>query len=205
MYNLLTNRKFVTFISFVLAILTIVSLVILNRKQAAALPKIVNSDPSFGTTNGDIFKPISLDFNLPVISSDFSITSAPPENWTISQSGSASILLTHQQILHPATLYTLNLTWQNKPLPPLTFTTQLAQGDPRLVQELTEELTRDYPLARFTPYETSNYKVVYSAPMTFEITIKNPNLKSDEVVTEIKAWVTQNGGDVSAHKFIVAP
>ena len=61
-------------------------------------------------------------------------------------------------------------------------------------------MARDYPLATKVPYENNDIKIVYSAPMALEITLKNPNLTSAEVIEAVKSWVTQNGGDADAHK-----
>ncbi len=70
---------------------------------------------------------------------------------------------------------------------------------------MKDELARDYPLAQKLPYSTPDYRVVYSSPMTLEITLKNSNLTSVEVIDEIKSWVTKNGGDVANHKYVIAP
>ena len=202
MKNVLTNKKVIIITLIIITLLT--GLVLLTGKGGIQPPKIITSVPAVGSATGDVFKPIIVQFDVAVLSSDFSVSSSPEEAWTIKQESRDTISLVHKQILHPATLYTINLVWQQKPLLPLSFTTQAAQGDPRLVQELTDELNRDYPLARFTPYETPLYRVVYSAPMTFEITLINLNLTSQEAIDEIKEWVASKGGDVDAHKYIMS-
>ena len=36
------------------------------------------------------------------------------------------------------------------------------------------------------------------------IALKNPNLTSAEAIDEVKSWITANGGDAGAHKYVVS-
>jgi hypothetical protein len=200
MKNIFRNKKI---LAITILVATVIAGLLLLTNRTVALPKIVASAPAAGSTTGDIFKPVIVQFDIPVMAADINISSSPEEIWTIKQESPNSIALLHQEIFHPATFYVVNLSWQARPLPSLSFTTQAAQGDPRLVQKLTDELNRDYPLAKLTPHETPLYRVVYTAPMTLEIELINLNITSQEAIGEVKAWVRSQGGDVDVHKYTV--
>ena len=197
------NKKFLIFLAILALVATIVSILISLFKQPP-LPQIISSSPSQNALKADVFAPLTIQFDQDVLISDLTIASNPTESWNPKQLSPTSLELDHEFALHPSTKYELTLVWKSKSLAPLTFTTQASQGDPRLVQTLTAELNRDYPLAKQTPYDTTTYYAVYSAPMTLEITIKNPAITPEKAFSDIRAWVTSEGGDATAHKYVIS-
>lgn len=203
MKQLFLNKKFLIITGIIVCLTFIYSLLITNKNQNQT-PQIINSVPTKNSQNFDVFLPLSLVFDKDVITSDLRITSSPQENWELSQIDRNTITISHKLALRPSTKYSLLLTWKNQPLDSFVFTTRASQGDPRLVQTLTEEFNRDYPLAKKTPYISDAYYVVYSAPMVLEITIKNPAITPEKAFSEIRAWVTSVGGDANAHKYVIS-
>jgi len=203
MQNLILNKKFLLFLA-ILSIGTLLFSLFFSQKTRLGLPQLVYSTPTTNSLGADVFNPVMIQFDKPILVKDFTIISSPEESWDLAQEGQNSLRISHSLALRPSTKYQLVLSWKSSPLPALTFTTQSSQGDPRLVQTLTQELNRDYPLAKLTPYNTPLYRVVYSAPMTLEITIKNRGISSQKATEEVRSWVTSVGGDATTHKYIIS-
>ena len=183
--------------------LGLVACLYLLLQEKPALPlTIQGSTPADQQTGVDLFAPISVTFNSALDPNLLSVTSLPPETWTITPENASTYEFAHKLALSPSTKYLLTFTYQGQSLS-LTFTTQKSQGDPRLIQTIKEQMSIDYPLANLTPYETNLYRVVYSAPLTLEITLKTAVTTSDQAIAEIKSWVRNHGGDSSTHQYIV--
>ena len=182
---------------------TFIAAVFLSLKQSRAA--VVVSIPKSNAINVRLGQSILLDFNQEINADYLEIQSIPEESWEISNQDSDTIILAHKLAFHPSTNYILNIFAEAELVHSLTFTTEKSQGDIRLIQTIEDKMKIDYPLSKKLPYETARFKVVYSAPLTLEITSKNPNLKSQELIDAVKSWVIQNGADASTHKYIVAP
>lgn len=166
---------------------------------------IVSTVPIANARNVDLGQTITLNFSQEINPSTLRFESNPEENWEITKTNNTNIVLYHKLAFHPSTTYTINIFLKDSMVYSLVFTTQESQGDVRLIQTIEEKMKIDYPLSKLTPYNQPGYSVVYISPLTFEITLKNPNLTSAEVINEVKSWVAQNGGDTSAHKYVIAP
>lgn len=166
-------------------------------------PKIISTQPVTNTRNVDLFAQLDLTFNSEVVVSTISVSSDPLENWRVEQTSSNTVTAKSEDPLVPSKPYSITVSWKNNPIYNFSFTTTASQSDLKLLKNIQIEVEKDYPLAKLTPHDTSLYKVVYSAPLTLEITIKNPNLTSQEIIDEVKSWVTQNGGNVADHNFII--
>lgn len=202
MEKLLENRqKLFILATVVLAVVYIV--LFIYFKLNPSMPRLISSSPIDLSKDVALAKLPTFEFDKPIDLTDVVIISSPKTSWVLTQTKATNITATHTPDFQPATTYTISLTWKNKPLAGLEFKTLASQVDPLLLQEMKEELARDYPLARFTPYKTSNYRVVYSSPMTFEITMINSNLTSEDAIEEVKSWITKNGGDAASHKLVV--
>lgn len=201
-------KKFLTIKNLIFAtiLMIVVSLVVyLYRGKNQPLPEIILSTPQNNSVGNSVTSPLSLKFNLPIIVGDIRVNSNPNEDWELTQVDKQTISLNHKKYLQSNTKYFLSFSYKGSPLTSIVFSTAGGQNSPRYFQELESELDRDYPLAIKTPYETSSFRVVYSLPLTLEITLKNSDLSEDEVIAEVKSWVTKNGGDATAHKYIFAP
>ena len=196
------NKKFIIFLSIISLTFLIFSLI---YKPQTPSPQLLISSPTQNARSSSLTDPIQLKFDQPIDPSLLTISSIPAESWSI-ESGldNNSITLKSKQYLRVDTNYSLSIVYKNIQITTLNFKTMTQQGDPRYTQEVLSELERDYPLAAKTPLTTSQYRVVYSSPMTLEITLKNSNLTSAEVIDEVKSWVTKNGGDSIAHKYVIA-
>lgn len=171
-------------------------------------PKLISSTPSNSGNLSDPNLPITLQFDRQVDLADFGFTITPSETINSANLDSNTIQINFGKSLLINTKYLISINYKSRPLTQLSFTTNAPPGiqyDARLNQNIQSELDTQYPLIAKTPYNTSSYRVVYSAPMTLEITLKNPSLTSEEVVAEIKGWITQNGGDATTHKYVLAP
>lgn len=189
----------------VLAVLTIIIFVLsFFIRKPEPTPQLISSIPLNKSTRVGLDQTIKLAFDLPVESQSVEVESVPAEEWTITNLSPSSIELSAKYFFLPHTNYRLTIKKGAVQLGSYEFTTVISQSDPRLVQSIEEQMKIDYPLSRILPLQSPVYRVVYSAPLTLEITVTNPNLTSQEVIDEVKSWVTQNGGDASAHKYVIA-
>jgi len=184
-----------------ITLISIIIAVIFTSKKAHLT--IISSLPASKTQNVRLGLPIILELNQAVNASLIKVQSTPEENWDISNRDQDTVILSHKLAFHPNTTYNLEILSEDKIIYSLEFTTEKSQGDIRLIQTIEEKMKEEYPLSKQTPYIQPNYLVVYSVPMTLEITLKNPNLTSAEVIAEVKSWVTSVGGDASAHKYVI--
>lgn len=201
MFNFIKSKKFL----LALAGITVITLIFSLVKPRLVVPTLLKSIPPNNSNNISTIKPITLEFEGVVISSDFAIVSSPEHSFDIKQIDNYSLSVVPTKQLTPEIKYSLSVVWKNNPLTTLIFTTQHTETDYELLKNVKAEIAKNYPLATLMPYETSNYKVLYSGPLTLEITSKNPNLKSQELIDSVKSWVIQNGADASAHKYVIAP
>lgn len=201
--NKYLNKKTLTIFSLITGVILIISLF---YKPAAPTPELLLSSPTQNSQKVSLTDPLQLKFDQKIDESLLSITSDPQESWTIQTSGDGSLVtLRSKQYLRVETKYTLHITYSGRPIYTLNFKTIPQQGDPRYTQEVLQEMDRDYPLSTKLPYNTESYRVVYSSPMTLEITLKNDDISSTDAISEIKSWVTKNGGDSLSHKYVIAP
>lgn len=201
MMNILKHKKFLVIFTVITIGVFIASLI--YRPQAPE-PELLMSIPTQNAQKVSLTNPIQLKFDQKIDPSLLAINSEPSEVWSTQIEGDGSLLtLKSKQLLRVETKYSLHIAYQNQPLYTLNFKTLPQQGDPRYTQEVLLEMDRDYPLSTKLPYTTNSYRVVYSAPMTLEISLKNTDLSSADAISEIKSWVTKNGGDSMAHKYIV--
>lgn len=201
--NNLKNKLKLTFV-FILAILAFfVFFKFFQKETVKIIPlSIESSVPANGSDSVSVFDPIIIKFNQNINSKDLYISSEPFESWDISQYSPNSIQVNHQEYLRVATQYKLLILKNGTLIGTITFKTAHEQNDPRFLQTLQSELNKDYPLISLTPYETSNYKVVYIAPLTLEIELKN-QMDQQTVISQVKLWVKSNGIDPSTHKYNV--
>jgi len=200
MKKMLSNKKFL----IVLAILAVGTMIYSFLPKKIITPTLLSSTPIEKSTKASVFDPLKFTYDQPVLLSKIKATSIPEENWNIEQDSPTSIILTHKRFLLTNQPYVVNIYYNDKLANTLSFTTKAEQNDPRYLQTVQATMDRDFPLALKLPYSTDSYRVVYSAPMTLEISIKNPNILPDKATSDIKSWVTSVGGDASAHKYIIS-
>lgn len=201
MKNLLNKKNII-----ILAVIAVVFLIFsLFYKPKQPLPQLLLSSPTEGSARASLTDPIQLKFDQELDLTLLTVTSTPIEEWSIQPGDNKFVvILKSKQYLHVETKYALNINYNKQPITTLNFKTIAQQGDPRYTQEVLNEMARDYPIAVKLPYSTDLYRVVYSAPMILEITIKNENILPEKAFSEIRAWVTSVGGDADAHKYVIS-
>jgi hypothetical protein len=193
-------------ILILIVIALIVYFIYSSKQKKSITPQepiaISSSTPANDSTEVSVFDPITITFNQPVDASTIDITSGPAESWTISQMGPNSIEVNHKLYLRVAMSYVLNILQHGASIATLTFETAHEQNDPRELQGLQTDLNQNYPLLSLTPYDTPDYRVVYSGPLTIEIDLKS-SIGPQDAIQEVQSWVQSNGVDPSTHKYTV--
>ena len=198
MFHLLTNKKFLIIFGLITLVIFIISLTI---KPPTHLPEVVKTTPIDRSTKVNYFDKISYVFNSDLDPNLLTLASIPEENWQKSPKNTREVIFNSAQYLQVNTQYTLTLSYNQIPIHNLTFTTIPQQSDPRYVQEVNNELKRDYPLAVKTPLERPGFSAVYSKPLTLEITLKEGVDERSEIVNTIRDWVKENGLDPDSHTY----
>lgn len=201
MFHLLTNKKFLLGLSAITLILFIISLFF---KPTTPLPEVVKTSPVNRSTKVNYFDSISFTFNQDVDPNLLKLTSVPEEAWVIKPINTRSVSFSSAQYFQVNTQYSLTLNYNNQPIHTLTFTTLPQQSDPRYVQEVNNELKRDYPLAVKTPLDRPGFSVVYNKPLTLEITLKGGVEERGEIINAVRDWVKENGLDPDSHTYVFA-
>lgn len=84
------------------------------------------------------------------------------------------------------------------PSPTPTFSPFPAVGDPTYFQEIESANENFYPLLKYLPYETTDFKIRYIDPMVLQITLFGPEPeKSQEKARE---WLISIGADLEKHR-----
>lgn len=197
--NIVFSKQFIIGFGGLIIIILVYSLI----RPSLITPTLLESDPPNNFNKLSTINPIQLEFRDEVINTDFKITSVPEVNWQVNQVYDRVISLSHEKQLTPSKPYLLKIIWKNKEVTTLSYKTEDTQQDYELIKNVKEEIAKNYPLAKLMPYDTLGYSLVYTGPLTLEITLKNPNLKSQEVIDEVKGWVSANGANAEAHKYFV--
>lgn len=186
-------------------IVPIAIIVVIRLWHTNPLPKIISTAPPMGAVDISTVKPIEIAFDSPIDENQISVLSLPPSTWTINSKGGNIAVLMPDKYLTLNTKYSLDIRYANKTIYTLTFMTADGQGDPSYYQKVQDLMSREYPLATSLPYKTPSLRVVYSSPLTLEISLLAPGITADEATQEIKAWVTREGGDAAKHQYKVVP
>lgn len=176
----------------------------LSSTRPPAPPVLVSSSPANNALQVGLLDPVIFEFETPVLASDFAIASTPSLSWQVKNQGQYMVVATHSPAFSSATRYSLALSWRGASLLTHNLTALQTQEDVVLIQNMKAELARDYPLGQKTPYETTAFRVVYSAPLTLEITLKNTTLSAETALADIRSWVQSNGLDPASHKYVVS-
>lgn len=198
MFHLLTNKKLLIGFGIFTLLFFIASLIL---KPATPLPEVIKTNPTDHSTKVNYFDSISYTFNQDIDPNLLKLTSIPEENWAFQPISARSASFSPAQYFQVNTQYSLSLSYNNHPIHTLTFTTLPQQSDPRYVQEVNNELKRDYPLAVKTPLDRPGFSVVYSKPLTLEITLKEGVEERSEIINTVRDWVKENGLDPDSHSY----
>lgn len=176
-----------------------------QQKTPTQLPiKITGSIPTDNATEVSVFNPIVVTFNQIISPTSVSVSSDPTEIWTISQTNPTVLNINHTQYLRNGTDYKLFISIDGKTIQTIHFKTETSQNDPRQIQQLQSEIDKKYPLRVFLPYETADFRVIYSSPLTFEIELKT-NISTQNAINQVQSWVKSKDMDPSTHTYNVIP
>lgn len=191
---------YIILVSFVAVVV-----LVLSGGGFSKTPKLIASNPPSGYTKLSVVEPIILEFSSNVVKDTVAIKSNPEAGWTIDALSDYAIQIKSQKALKQNSPYTISVFVKGKSVATINYKTEETQTDYDLIEDIKQEVARDYPLASLIPYETTDFKVVYSKVLTLEITMKTSTLTESQAVENVKSWVTKNGGDASAHKYTVVP
>lgn len=191
-----------TILIFVIIASFFIYLLLKNQTVSSVPISITSSVPAENFTKTSVLDPITITFNQPIDSSSLYVSSSPSEEWSVIQNTPNSVSLEHAQYLRVATAYKITILQSGNLIGTLDFETAQEQNDPRQLQGLQLQMNKNYPLASLTPYGTSNFIVVYTAPLTLEIQIRG-SISAEDAISQVKSWVESNGIDPSTHKYNV--
>ncbi len=77
-----------------------------------------------------------------------------------------------------------------------TPTSFSGRGDPDIEKEIYQKTQENYPLLSFVPFQTLNWKIDYTGPLTLEVTFKKDTPETRE---EVLSWIKSKGVDPQTH------
>ncbi len=188
---------------FTLILGLIIGIVLLLRRPIT-VPELISATPPNNSIQVDLLSPIVFEFKDEVSANDFAISSTPDMSWQIKGQNINTLIATHSPAFRSGTRYVVTLMWKGEALLTHELTALQTQQDIKLIDSMQNELSRDYPLGQKTPYETTSFRVVYSAPLTLQITLKNTDLAPESAISIIRSWVKTNGLDPASHNYIIS-
>jgi hypothetical protein len=200
--NKYLSRK--NLIIFSIGIILLGTLILLPMSYRPIPITIEATTPLDKSTQNSVMINPQIQFNKSILASDISIASSPDENWTINQVDKQTISLSHKKYLYLNTKYVLTIKYLDQVVSIYTFSTAPGQTDPRFLQQVQDKMDAQYPLMGETPRFTQGYSLVYSAPLTLEITILDSKITPSDIILQAKAWVTQNGLAPDSHQYKIA-
>ncbi len=88
-----------------------------------------------------------------------------------------------------------------------SFTTSAdrGEGQSKLSTQIDQELGQQYyPLRKYFPYITPNYKLGYIDRLKIKITLFNTSSDKPTILNEVKNWVKSKGVDPESHQYVFA-
>lgn len=191
------NKKLLFALTVAIILLGIIKL----SSSLSQPPEVLSSSPNHLARGIDLNAPVQLELSKSARESDITITSSPKEDFSINIENNL-VTFGHKLAYYPDTIYTITINYKGASWYTLQFTTQKSQSSPRQVQEISETVKRDYPLAQETPYQTPNFRVVYAGPKILEIELIT-QIDPDTATQQTKNWVESNGLDADSHEYII--
>lgn len=191
---------------FLLPFASLAILVIFFLTRSTPLPTLTSTSPTDQSIGVALLPTITLRFTKDLPNSPITLSSVPDALYRPTAILARELSFTPSTPLSPNTTYRISIQFGESMLHQFSFTTKPTQTDQVVLDQIHLELKDKYPLAQKTPYTTSEYRVIYSAPLTLEITLKNTALTTDQAISQIKSWVKSQGLDPTTHQYkVVAP
>ncbi len=194
-----THKKLILYLGLGFIALFLFLLNLYSRHQP---PKLVATLPEPDSTKVSLNAPITLIFSKPITTKEINLRSFPEEQFKVTQTKPNQLTFTHQLAFYQNRAYIINIYYHQELIYTLHFTTIKSQNDPRQIQLLELKTKQEYPLAKYTPYETNQFEVVYTAPKTLQITLKQPKLNRNLILNQVRQWVKNHGQDPSSHQYV---
>lgn len=166
-------------------------------------PKITQTNPLDYATKVSLYDNLKITYDKPLAVSEISYNLFPSTPLSVTADKESHVIVPSRP-LQPSTEYSLQIKWNEQMLKTLVFTTNPSQTDPILIENIKTELERDYPLGQKLPLNKPGFRVVYSAPLTLEITLKNEGAERDGVINAVRDWVKENGQEPDSHTYTIA-
>lgn len=192
------NKKLFIILGAIALLLLLLRLILSLTKP----PQLTQASPSNQAKNIHLNSPLTLTFDKPIKEKNLSLQTNPPTHFTVSVKENTATATPKNSYI-PQTTYQIKIYYQNQLQQTLTFQTQSAQSSPRQVQQIQERVERQYPLALQTPYETQNFHVTYSAPLTLEIELLTNQISGQQAIQLVKNWTKSNGVNPQTHTYTI--
>lgn len=163
--------------------------------------KILKVTPSDKETSVDLNQPITIALNKSINLGKLTVTSNPSLDFNVTNIGNSQISLTPKLSYLQNTFYTVVFHYNQNVLGAVSFTTNKAQSDPQFLERVAAQMVVDYPLAADMPYTKTGYRAYYIGPRILTIEIYDPKIPQDNVLTEIKKWVSSRSVDPASHEY----
>lgn len=200
----MNKRRNTIILLFGLALIAglLVGLTFFLQKKAPGL-EVVYVSPENQTENVSIPTQIKIDFSQPLKNQEEIIAVLSPDTEIEKklENDNQTLILSPTFQLHPNADYQLTvknqkeqILWQSN------FKTEKMQGDPNLPAAQIKYTEENYPLLPHIPYETENFYVVYSRPLTLKVVILKGTQK--EIEPLVLNWIRSHNVDPSTHEII---
>jgi len=96
----------------------------------------------------------------------------------------------------------INLPSPNPVFPsvmPSIIPDKTGKGDPGYQEEIETKLNKRFPLFPYLPYQTEDFSIKYSGPLSLEVTLKTA---SESAKSQALDWIRSKGVDPQSHKII---
>jgi len=167
--------------------------------------QVTESIPRNGEINVSLSPTIKLTFNQKIPSDNWQITSIPEFAFKVITN--KNILEIQPEIsLKPSTQY--SLSFENQKIKKfsylLSFTTltvtapsETGLGDPNFYRQIEKDVTDNYPLLKYIPFETKDWWITYQGKLKLKVTLKKdtPALRQ-----EVLDWIKSKNVDPSTHQ-----
>ncbi|MFH1244553.1 MAG: Ig-like domain-containing protein [bacterium] len=188
---------------FLLPLALLVILVIFFLTRPTSLPNLTSTSPTDKSIGVALLPEITLRFADDLPDTPITLSSMPEVSYRPTTILARELGFTPSAPLSPNTTYRLSIQLGGSVLHQFSFTTKVTQTDQVVLDQIHLELKDKYPLAQKTPYSTPEYRVIYSAPLTLEITLKTSALTPAQAISQIQSWVKSQGLDPTTHQFLV--
>lgn len=203
-------------IGILLIVLLFVMLFFGGRRQPAQqdIPNadnlVVSSTPQNGADGILLDDTINIQFaNQITGSNQIRLEFSPPlpneEYRVISQFPNTNVIIDPAGLMAFGITYTVRVYYNSEMAGIFTFSTVKVpntQTDPEIVQLGEEETLKNYPLAKVTPYNSTNVYADYFAPFKIRAALKRGTVVNAK--GEIEEWMRKNGVDPKTHEITIA-